>query len=260
LDGERPFSFFDCGYAGYHGPRALMNLFLDLGSDSGDSRTTIGARFVPFALYVHERDTDDPDRLWALTKERLLEALVRIAESPSGDYYEAEKDRPHRFSAFAAAEQAVAVTKERGVVVLGNYKDPHLTELVSIKQALVSKGYDAKLIVELAESPMMSNEEKVRLYAQASRFCVMVDREPSGHVAEYGYLREQRVILAFLQPTGSGSTFMIGDASLVDVRHLATFKFKGSALSVLDQAVEWAEGLVRERENAYREAYPWRGT
>ena len=51
---------------------------------------------------------------------------------------------------------------------------------------------------------------------------------------------------------------MIGDASLVDVRHLEGFAFDTDPLAVLDDAVTWAEGLVEEREEAYRNAYPWR--
>jgi hypothetical protein len=260
VESERP-AFFDCGYAGYHGPRALMNLFMEHSipaPNADQAGMTVAARFVPFALYVHEDDTRDPDRVWRLAEPHLLAGLARIVESPAGDFYARGRDRPQTFSVFNVAEQAVAVTKEKGVIVLGAYDAPYRAELLSVREALSARGYDAKLISELAEIPMMSNEEKVRLWTAASRFCVMVDRAPSGHVLEYGILRDGRVIGAFLQPESGGSTFMIGDAHLVDVRHLRRFEFKDRAVTVVDPAVAWAEEMVRERERAYGAAYPWR--
>ena len=50
---------------------------------------------------------------------------------------------------------------------------------------------------------------------------------------------------------------MIGDEPLVDYNFIRIFKFENSPLEVLDEAVGWAESLVRERIERYREHYPW---
>jgi len=127
-----------------------------------------------------------------------------------------------------------------------------------VRDSLRVKGYDAQLIQDLPELAMMSNEEKVRLWTMASRYCVMVDRSASGHVAEFMILKEQRSILAFLRPLGSGSTFMIGDAALVDINYIRIFEFESSPIEVLDEAIDWAESLARVRSETYNKAYPWR--
>jgi hypothetical protein len=71
-------------------------------------------------------------------------------------------------------------------------------------------------------------------------------------------LKEQRSILAFLRPLGSGSTFMIGDAALVDINYIRIFEFESSPIEVLDEAIDWAESLARVRSETYNKAYPWR--
>jgi len=61
------------------------------------------------------------------------------------------------------------------VVVFGSYAEPEYSELIRVRDYLRTE-YRAVLIKELPEIPSMSLEEKVRLWASASRFCVMVDR------------------------------------------------------------------------------------
>ena len=118
--------------------------------------------------------------------------------------------------------------------------------------------YDARLIREMAEIPAMSNEEKVRLWTLASRFVVMIDRTPSGHILEHALMKEQRTILAVIRRRGQGSTYMIGDAGLVDVNFIQVFEFDYYPEDVLAEAVEWAEAIALERQHAYDNYYPWR--
>jgi hypothetical protein len=130
--------------------------------------------------------------------------------------------------------------------------------LIQICDYLKGKGYEAALIKNFPEIPMMSNEEKVRSWSGAARFCVMIDREPSGHISEYEILKQQRCILAFLHPKDSGSTYMVGDAPLVDINYIKNFTFKHSPLEIMDESIKWAEELVKIREDVYNERYPWR--
>lgn len=249
-------ALFNAGYAGPHGPLALFNLALHGHLPEAPSEV-VAARFIPFALYLHERELSYPGRTWEAVAEHLLAALTVVSSSRAGDFYESERRRAA--TSFGHAERAVATTKERAVIVLGSYSSSSAeAELRSVCDALDAMGYEARLINDFAEIPMMSNEEKVRLWCSAARFCVMVDRIASGHILEYGILRDQRVITAFLRPEHGGSTFMIGDSSLVDVRHIKCFTFDDTPLTVVPEVVSWAEGFVKCRADAYGATYPWR--
>jgi hypothetical protein len=151
-----------------------------------------------------------------------------------------------------------AHTKQTGVIVLGKDDAASVPGLKQLRDLLRSQRYEATLIKDLAEIPMMSNEEKVRLWAMTSRFCVMLDDAPAGHIAEYVFLRDQRTILALLRPCGTGSTYMIGDDPLVDLNYVNVFEYDASPLSVMGSAISWAEEVAKKREAAYGTAYPWR--
>jgi hypothetical protein len=245
LVSERP-AFFDCGYAGYHGPRGLLNIFIQHSRD--DATGPLAMRFVPFALYVHAADTADPVGLWHRCEEHLMQNLVRIHDTEAGTFYKNLQGRAKTF----------ALNKETGVIILGKDSGPELRELLEVRDFLRGRGYDADLIKDLQEIPMMSNEEKVRLWALVSRFCVMIDRVPTGHIAEYPFLRQQRSILAVLRPRGSGSTYMIGDDHLVDLNFINVFEFEETPLNVLGDVIDWAEVIAANRSEAYGRAYPWR--
>jgi hypothetical protein len=47
-------AFFDCGFAGYHWPRGLLEMFIELAPDPESD--PIESRFIPFALYLREED------------------------------------------------------------------------------------------------------------------------------------------------------------------------------------------------------------
>ena len=198
LASERP-ALFDCGYAGYHGPRALCNLFFHLSPPDLDVPGPVATRFVTFQ-----------------------------------------------------------VTKKSTVIVLGKDTGDEGRELAEARDYLASRSYEAHLIKDLPEVPMMSTEEKVRSWAMAARFVFMVDRVPAGHLAEYVMLREQRAILALFRPKGLGSSFMMGDEDLVDYNFIKVFEFEETPLEVMETAIGWAETFAAKRASAYDAAYPWR--
>ena len=240
-------AFFNCGYDGYHGPIGLLNIFMQH-CPSGAGTSPVAVRYIPFALYVHENDTADSNRLWNSCQQHLINVLTRIHNTQTGDFYARLKSRGTTF----------ALNKLSGVIVLGKDTGAELHELIQIRDYLKGIGYDAELIKDLPEIPMMSNEEKVRLWCLVSRFVIMVDRSPAGHLAEYVILREQRTILALLRPRGHGSTYMIGDDQLVDSNAVRLFEFDETPLKTLDPVKKWAEMTVQKRTSQYNKAYPWR--
>jgi len=246
LVGQSP-AFFNCGLAGYHSPVALFNVFMQH-RPGGATNPVVAVRYIPFALYVNVRDAADQDRLWRLCKEQLTATLLDVHNSNTGTFYERLQSRATTF----------ALNKISGVVVLGKDTGKELQELIQVRDYLRGKGYEAELIKDIADIPMMSNEEKVRLWALVSRFVVMVDRVPAGHIAEYMMLKEQRTIMALLRPSGTGSTFMIGDAHMVDLNFVQLFEFDSTPFNVLENVVSWAESIAKKRIDSYDKAYPWR--
>lgn len=149
-------------------------------------------------------------------------------------------------------------SKRTSVIVLGNDSSTGLPWLLEVRDFLRARGYDAELIKDLPEIRMLSNEEKVRLFTASSRFVVMVDNIPSGHIAEYIIVREQRSILALLRPVKTGTTWMIGDDPWVDSNYIKLFEYEQSPSNVMEQTVRWAEGMAQLRASAYDKGYPWR--
>lgn len=238
-------ALFNAGYVPYHSPIAILNIFLNL--IQGDD--VLAARFIPFAVYVHDLDLADFEKFWEKCTPHLQKVLQYIYTSAEGDYYETPTEH----------KKDILIYKEKSVIVFGKDSDPkNLTEMIRVRDYLKTKNYEAYLLRELPEHPLMSNEEKAKLWALASRFCVMIDREPSGHIAEYVYLKGERVIMAFLRPKGKGSTYMIGDDSIVEINYIKIFEFEISPLQTLDDAVAWAEEFIGKKIEALRDAYPWR--
>lgn len=239
-------SLFNVGYVTYHSPIAIFNIFINL-VRGGD---VLATRFIPFAVYVHHSDMADIESFWAKCTPHIQYTLQYIHNSEEGSYYQAKMGH----------YKDILVYKEKSVIVFGKDSATNdLNEMCQVRDYLKTKNYDAYLLRELPEHPLMSNEEKAKLWALASRFCIMIDREPSGHIAEYNYLKSERVILAFLRPKGKGSTYMIGDDD-VEVNHIKLFEFETSPLEVLDDAIAWAEEFVGKKIKALREKYPWRKT
>lgn len=104
----------------------------------------------------------------------------------------------------------------------------------------------------------MSLSEKVKLWTTASRFCIMVDREVSGHIKEYEIVKSERKPLVLFRPEEDGSTWMIGDDEIIDLNYIKTFEFAGSPLGKTEEGIQWAENLLKERGKAYPEFYPWK--
>ena len=230
-------ALFNVGYMHYHGPIALLNIFIQH-TPLGEEVSAI--RFIPFALYVHDKDIKKAiasfDTFWDRCTPHLQDTLRKIHFSEMGDYYQS----------IDQLQSSVLMSKKRSVIVFGKESDAKSRrELLQIRDYL-RKSYDAYMLRDLPKNPSMSLEEKVKLWSSASKFSVMIDRLPSGHLVEYPYLKNTRVILALLRQKGKKSTAMVEDNS-VDFPFIKTIEFGESPFEVLDIAVDWAEAYVKKR-------------
>ena len=188
--------------------------------------------------------TDDNKK----TRRAAIKTLSKLSDTHKGDVE----------MGIEAQLQILEQNLKRSVIVLGSFEDEKKSELDMICTRLQKEGYDAHLIDELPEHPMMSLQEKVRFWTSAARFCVMVDRQSSGHVYEHQLVKEQRTILALFRPDSGGSTWMFGEEPLVDYEFINTFEFQNHPEERLDDAIRWAERIAEERVDVYSELYEWR--
>lgn len=198
-------------------------------------------RYVPFAIFLTKRYILDFDLFWSECSKN----FVRMASGSFGFKHEQIQSK------------GVISSVEDTVIVLGSYDSPYESELRNIRDYLKRLGYDAFLIKELPDLPQLSLEEKVRAWVTSSRYCIIVDREASGHIKEYEIVKQERKPLIFLQPTDGGSTYMIGDDYLVDLNYLNKFEFDQNPMEEIENGVRWAEDLLNERGREYPEFYPW---
>jgi hypothetical protein len=246
FDQKTPYSaLFNVGYTRYHSPIALVNIFLKLNW----SNNLLVICFVPFALYVHDQDLVDFEIFWNKCTPNIENTLFEIHNSKTGDFYQLQAEYNRYF----------LMGKYRSVIVFGKDSEPStLTELLRVRDYLRSKQYEAVLLRDLSEHSSMSLEQKVRTWIGGSRFCIMIDQKPSGHLTEYPIIKSTLEIMAILRPEGEGSTYMIGDESILGLNYIKIFDFRNSPLEVIDDAIIWAEELVTKRSIELDKIYPWR--
>jgi hypothetical protein len=148
--------------------------------------------------------------------------------------------------------EAVKQLKKDSVAVLGKDSPPEVDMLRRIRDELATLGYSSFLVREETSLSGQTPEEKARLLTLMSKFCVMEDSAASGHIAEFEYCKANRIVLILLRKPGHGSTWMIGDAGLVDVNYIRTFEYSNDSLhEVLVAAVKWAEDFLKRRVEVY---------
>jgi len=159
---------------------------------------------------------------------------------------------------FETALDQLIETVENTVLVLGSYRGANKAELLDIKEELSEQGYDAHLFEDLPEFPDKDLSGNVATAMRMVGFCIMVDREASGHIDEYRIAEKQRTILARLTPEDGGATRMIGGSELVDVNYIRSFNFDVRPQEKLDDSITWAEEMLSKRREAYENHYEWR--
>ena len=141
------------------------------------------------------------------------------------------------------------------VLVLGSYEGANETELIDVKEELQDLGYEAHLFKDLPDFPGQNLSGSVATAMRLVGFCVMVDREASGHIDEYRLAEKQRTILARLVPENGGST---RGSEHVDVNYIKSFEFDLRPQERIEDATEWAEEIIDKRKEVYSDEYEWR--
>jgi hypothetical protein len=198
-------------------------------------------RTIHYAELFFDRNADSWTEADAVSRasEKVLVALVQKhdAERRSiglGDYLQ--------------------IFKERMVLVLGAYEESGLERLGVIRRTLESLGYSPVLLKDVEDYPEYDLEQKLVAIGSVARFVVIDDSEPSGHLAEFVRVRDNRWITALLRVEGVASSFVTAGAS-IDTNVIREFHFGEEAVR---EAAEWAEQAVEERADQLQRVYPWR--
>jgi hypothetical protein len=152
--------------------------------------------------------------------------------------------------------------RKKQILILGKDTGSEASYLVTISKFLKKNGYSPVRVKDYPDIPELSNEEKVRVFADNCRFVILENSFAAGQIAEIKMLSTNRIITATLRQRGTGSSFMVTDY-FKDYEFIKEFEYENSTESMeqsLKKAIEWAELKTQERIEYYNNVYPWRKT
>ena len=116
-----------------------------------------------------------------------------------------------------------------------------------IEAGLDELGYYTYIIKEQADKAGESVIQKVMRYALSSKFLLIENTQPSGHLYELPHVaKAAECVTAVLQEDGKGATWMFEDA-YAKHKHWRKFPYKDNELErAVEQAAAWAEEFVGE--------------
>ncbi len=144
------------------------------------------------------------------------------------------------------------------VLVLGKDTGDALERLRRIASRLEARGYYAIIIKDQPDKLGESVMQKVMRYALSSKFVLMENTEPSGHLYEIPHVgKAAECVTAFLQEEGKGATWIFEDAFGKN-QHWQKFVYApGDLERIVDEAARWAEELIKEFGAFQQRVLPW---
>lgn len=144
------------------------------------------------------------------------------------------------------------------VLLLGKDTGESLELLKEIQAELEALGYFVYLIKEQPDKLGESIIQKVLRYALSSKFIIVENSEPSGHLYEIPHVTKMaECVTALLQQEGKGATWMFEDV-YAKSQNCRKFTYQPDALgAVVRAAAEWAEGFSKQFADYQKQALPW---
>jgi carbamoyl-phosphate synthase large subunit len=140
------------------------------------------------------------------------------------------------------ALDSVVDTIDSSVLLLGTAGDDDFDALAGRLEDL---GYDAHIVSDLPAD----TDDDVATYMMLSKFSILVDSDPSTRLTEVETAKAHNDILARLVPAGveRQQTHLLGGHD-ADADHIESFEYDEDPSEVIDDALEWAEGVVESRQ------------
>jgi hypothetical protein len=144
------------------------------------------------------------------------------------------------------------------VLVLGKDTGPSLGLLKRIAARLEDLGYFTYIIKEQPDKAGEGVIQKVMRYALVSKFVVVDNTEPSGHLYEIPHVGKMaECVTAVLQEEGKGATWMFEDG-YAKHPHWHKIEYEVDQLeAAVDAAAAWAEEFVQGFGNYQKKVLPW---
>ena len=154
-------------------------------------------------------------------------------------------------------EEYIRQFKEKQVLVLGSYSAAGEARLHQIAEQLAVAGYEPIMLKDIPDHPEMSLRAKAVVVATSSRFVIVDDSEPAGHLVELADISTDSIrVIARLE--GQQSTFLTRGMQLND-RNVRELDYSTDSLEqVLREGITWAEERVSELRQGYARTYPRR--
>jgi hypothetical protein len=144
------------------------------------------------------------------------------------------------------------------VLVLGKDTGAALDRLKTMKCKLEELGYYVYIIKEQRDRLGESIVQKVLRYALSSKFVLIENTEPSGHLYEIPHVaKAAECVTVVLQEEGKGATWMFEDAYAKHNHwHKLTYR-EGGLENVVEAAATWAEKFVTDFAGYQVAKLPW---
>jgi len=144
------------------------------------------------------------------------------------------------------------------VLVLGKDTGEALERLRLIASRLEALGYYAVIIKDQPDKLGESVLQKVMRHALSSKFVIVENTEPSGHLYEIPHVgKAAECVTAFLQEEGKGATWMFEDAFGRN-QHWQKFVYAtGNLEPAVDEAARWAEDFIKQFGAFQQRVLPW---
>lgn len=144
------------------------------------------------------------------------------------------------------------------VLVLGKDTDEALDRLRLIAFRLEALGYYAVIIKDQPDKLGESVLQKVMRHALSSKFVVVENTDPSGHLYEIPHVgKAAECVIAFLQEEGKGATWMFEDAFARN-KHWQKFVYPAGGIEKsVEEAAAWAEDFVKQFGAFQQRVLPW---
>jgi hypothetical protein len=152
----------------------------------------------------------------------------------------------------------IAKSKEKTVLLLGDYDDPGTKRLRSLAAVLSDRGYDPILIKDVPDIPAQDLAQKVATIGSLARFVIVDDSTKSGHLVEVQLCRTHNWITVLFRKDGKGASWMTAGASVTSNVILERTYDEGTPHEAIDTAVHWAEAKIGELQRKFDALFPWR--
>ena len=144
------------------------------------------------------------------------------------------------------------------VLVLGKDTGSALETLKRIAAKLESLGYYSYIIKEMPDRLGEGVIQKVLRYALSSKFVIIENSEPSGHLYEIPHVTKlAECVTGVLQEAGHGATWMFEDA-YAKHKHWRKFTYgTGDVEAATENVAHWCEEFLKEYAEYQKTHLPW---